>query len=51
MNGSTYPGGMLTGLVYEEAMDSDVFGELMSHAGYEGRHPHPPGPRELYRST
>jgi len=35
MNGSTYPGGMLTGLVYKEAMDTDIFRQLMTHAGYE----------------
>jgi FtsP/CotA-like multicopper oxidase with cupredoxin domain len=35
MNGNTYPGGMLTGLVYKEAMDTDIFRELMSYAGYE----------------
>lgn len=36
MNGNAYPGGMVTGVVYEEAMDSGVFGQLMEHAGYEG---------------
>ena len=36
MNGNTYPGGMVGGIVYEEAMDSDIFGELMDYAGYEG---------------
>ena len=35
MNGSTYPGGMLTGLVYKEAMETDIFQQLMSYAGYE----------------
>ena len=35
MNGNVYPGGMLTGIVYEEAMDSDIFLELMDAAGYE----------------
>jgi FtsP/CotA-like multicopper oxidase with cupredoxin domain len=35
-NGSSYPGGMLTGMVYESAMDTDVFGRLMKYAGYEG---------------
>ncbi|ACV48080.1 multicopper oxidase type 3 [Halomicrobium mukohataei DSM 12286] len=36
MNGNTYPGGMVGGIVYEEAMDSDIFAELMDYAGYEG---------------
>jgi FtsP/CotA-like multicopper oxidase with cupredoxin domain len=36
MNGNFYPGGMLTGLVYEEAMDTDIFANLMEYAGYEG---------------
>jgi FtsP/CotA-like multicopper oxidase with cupredoxin domain len=36
MNGSSYPGGMLGGIVYEEVMDSDIFGSLMEYAGYEG---------------
>ncbi|WP_115863950.1 multicopper oxidase domain-containing protein [Halorussus litoreus] len=36
MNGRTYPGGMLTGVVYEEVMDSDIFANLMEYAGYEG---------------
>jgi FtsP/CotA-like multicopper oxidase with cupredoxin domain len=35
MNGTTYPGGMLSGLVYEEVMDTDIFADLMSYAGYE----------------
>ncbi|WP_435064290.1 multicopper oxidase domain-containing protein [Halobaculum sp. EA56] len=35
MNGSSYPGGMLTGLVYEEAMDTDIFASLMEYAGYQ----------------
>jgi hypothetical protein len=35
-NGSTYPGGMLTGIVYKEAMDTDIFAQLMEYAGYEG---------------
>ncbi|MXR21163.1 multicopper oxidase domain-containing protein [Halobacterium bonnevillei] len=35
MNGSYYPGGMLTGVVYKEAMDTDIFGKLMEYAGYE----------------
>ena len=36
MNGGFYPGGMLTGLVYESVMDTDLFGQLMAYAGYEG---------------
>jgi FtsP/CotA-like multicopper oxidase with cupredoxin domain len=36
MNGNFYPGGMLGGVVYEEAMESDVFSQLMSYAGYDG---------------
>ena len=36
MNGNYYPGGMLTGLVYESVMDSDIFAQLMEYAGYEG---------------
>ncbi|QZP39650.1 multicopper oxidase domain-containing protein [Halobaculum magnesiiphilum] len=36
MNGTSYPGGMLTGIVYEEAMDTDIFAQLMEYAGYEG---------------
>jgi FtsP/CotA-like multicopper oxidase with cupredoxin domain len=36
MNGNFYPGGMLTGVVYRDAMDTDVFGQLMQYAGYEG---------------
>jgi FtsP/CotA-like multicopper oxidase with cupredoxin domain len=36
MNGRTYPGGMLSAIVYESAMDSDIFAELMAAAGYEG---------------
>jgi FtsP/CotA-like multicopper oxidase with cupredoxin domain len=36
MNGNYYPGGMLTGLVYEEAMDTEIFANLMEYAGYEG---------------
>ncbi|MFB6141246.1 MAG: multicopper oxidase domain-containing protein [Halosimplex sp.] len=36
MNGTTYPGGMLSGVVYKEAMDTDVFSQLMDYAGYEG---------------
>jgi FtsP/CotA-like multicopper oxidase with cupredoxin domain len=36
MNGSYYPGGMLSAIVYKEAMDTDIFGTLMEYAGYEG---------------
>ncbi|MFC7098908.1 multicopper oxidase domain-containing protein [Halobaculum marinum] len=36
MNGTSYPGGMLSGIVYEEAMDTDIFASLMEYAGYEG---------------
>jgi len=36
MNGETYPGGMVGGVVYESAMDSDIFADLMEYAGYEG---------------
>jgi len=36
MNGNFYPGGMVNGIVYESAMDSDVFAQLMEYAGYEG---------------
>ncbi|WP_276255833.1 multicopper oxidase domain-containing protein [Halomontanus rarus] len=36
MNGTFYPGGMVTGIVYRDAMDSDIFANLMEHAGYEG---------------
>ncbi len=36
MNGQTYPGGMLGGIVYESVMDTDIFADLMEYAGYEG---------------
>jgi len=36
MNGNSYPGGMVGAIVYESAMDSDVFAQLMEYAGYEG---------------
>jgi FtsP/CotA-like multicopper oxidase with cupredoxin domain len=36
MNGQTYPGGMLTGVVYREAMDTEIFSQLMEYAGYQG---------------
>jgi FtsP/CotA-like multicopper oxidase with cupredoxin domain len=35
MNGNSYPGGMLSGLVYKEAMDTDIFAQLMEYAGYD----------------
>ena len=35
MNGNVYPGGMVGGIVYEEAMDSDIFAQLMDYAGYD----------------
>lgn len=36
MNGDAYPGGMVTAIVYEEAMDSEQFANVMEKAGYEG---------------
>ncbi len=36
MNGNSYPGGMLGGIVYESVMDTDIFADLMGYAGYEG---------------
>jgi hypothetical protein len=36
MNGRSYPGGMLGGIVYEEVMDSDIFASLIDYAGFEG---------------
>ncbi|WP_226041707.1 multicopper oxidase domain-containing protein [Natrinema sp. DC36] len=36
MNGNSYPGGMVNGIVYRDAMDTDIFANLMEHAGYEG---------------
>lgn len=36
MNGSFYPGGMLTGIVYRSVMDTDVFRRLMEKAGAVG---------------
>jgi FtsP/CotA-like multicopper oxidase with cupredoxin domain len=33
---ASYPGGMLTGIVYEEAMDTEIFSKLMEYAGYDG---------------
>ena len=35
MNGDFYPGGMLSAVVYREAMNTDVFGQLMQYAGYD----------------
>ncbi|WP_148416120.1 multicopper oxidase domain-containing protein [Haloferax sp. KTX1] len=35
MNGNFYPGGMLSGVVYKEVMDTDIFAKLMEYAGYE----------------
>ena len=34
-NGEIYPGGMLTAIVYEEAMSDDIFADLMEAAGHE----------------
>ncbi|MGZ0748575.1 multicopper oxidase domain-containing protein [Haloparvum sp. AD34] len=34
MNGTSYPGGMLTGVVYRSVMDTDIFKQLMDYAGY-----------------
>jgi len=36
MNGNFYPGGMVNAIVYRDAMDSDVFAQLMDYAGYDG---------------
>ncbi|WP_312910179.1 multicopper oxidase domain-containing protein [Natronosalvus caseinilyticus] len=36
MNGERYPGGMLTGIVYEDALETEQFAALMKSAGYEG---------------
>jgi len=36
MNGNSYPGGMVGAIVYEEAMDTEIFSQLMDYAGYEG---------------
>ncbi|KTG21243.1 multicopper oxidase domain-containing protein [Haloferax profundi] len=35
MNGNFYPGGMLNGVVYKEAMKTDIFSKLMEYAGYD----------------
>lgn len=34
-NGGVSPGGMLTAIVYEQVMGTDVFADLMEKAGYE----------------
>lgn len=34
-NGESYPGGMLGGLVYTDAMDTDIFRTVMEYAGYQ----------------
>ncbi len=34
MNGTFYPGGMLTGVVYRSVMDTDIFNQPMEYAGY-----------------
>ena len=36
MNDETYPGGMLTGIVYEDVLESKQFASLMDAAGFEG---------------
>jgi len=36
MNGDSYPGGMLTGIVYEDALDTKQFADLIDNAGFEG---------------
>lgn len=36
MNGTFYPGGMVGAAVYREAMNTDVFAQLMEYASYEG---------------
>ncbi|WP_440772535.1 multicopper oxidase domain-containing protein [Natronorubrum sp. DTA28] len=35
-NQGSYPGGMATAIVYEDAMETDEFGEIMDDAGFEG---------------
>ncbi|WP_435349416.1 multicopper oxidase domain-containing protein [Haloarchaeobius sp. HRN-SO-5] len=35
-NGSSYPGGMLSAIVYTDVMDTQIFADLMDYAGYEG---------------
>jgi FtsP/CotA-like multicopper oxidase with cupredoxin domain len=34
-NGASYPGGMLSAVVYKEAMGTDIFKQLMEYAGYQ----------------
>ncbi|MFC6823535.1 multicopper oxidase domain-containing protein [Halopelagius fulvigenes] len=34
-NGSSYPGGMLSGVIYTPVMKSDIFRQLMEYAGYQ----------------
>jgi FtsP/CotA-like multicopper oxidase with cupredoxin domain len=34
-NGSSYPGGMLSAVVYTPAMDTELFEQVMTYAGYE----------------
>jgi len=36
LNGSFYPGRMLTEVVYRSVMDTDIFSQLMGYAGYSG---------------
>jgi FtsP/CotA-like multicopper oxidase with cupredoxin domain len=36
MNGNFYPGGMLAPIVYKDAMDTEIFSQLMEYAGYDG---------------
>jgi len=36
MNGNFYHGGMLAPLVYKDAMDTEIFSQLMEYAGYQG---------------
>ena len=36
MNGTFYPGGMVGAVVCREAMNTDVFAQLMEYAGYDG---------------
>jgi hypothetical protein len=34
MNGTFYPGGMLTGEVYRSVMDTNIFNQLLEYVGY-----------------
>lgn len=36
MNDDTYPGGMVTAIVYEDAMDTEQFAAVMEMAGFDG---------------